>query len=63
MVQRSMVKSTSLASLAAFPAASCAVARTRTVLLGALGTVHDQVPEFVSPVAMTFGKLAPPSVE
>src|SRR5438128_7521671 len=61
IVHRSMVKFPSPASAAAFPAASWAVARTRAVVVGALGTVQPKVPELATPEAIVFGKVAPPS--
>jgi hypothetical protein len=63
MVQVPMVKSPSLSSAPVLPAASRATTRSRAVPLGVSGTVHRYEPLLASPVAMTLGKLAPPSVE
>src|SRR5689334_7503206 len=57
-----IVKSASLASLPVVHA-SCAVTRTRACVVGVFGTVHAKLPVFAIPVAITFGYVAPPSVE
>ena len=58
-----IVKLASLASFPAFPFASCAVTRTRAWVVSVFGTVQAWLPVFATPVAITFGNVAPPSVE
>ena len=52
MIQRSIVKLASLASLVTCPAPSWAETRTRAWVVGVFGTAHAYEPEFAIPAAI-----------
>ena len=63
MIGSRIVKSASLASSPVLHAASWAVTCTRACVVSSAGSVHANEPVLATPAAMTFGYVAPPSVE